>query len=65
MSTDPSLEVVSVERIDGTGLIIEFSDATTVTYTAQELADLKPDREKNVTRERRGVDSEPDGLTLE
>jgi hypothetical protein len=46
MSTEPELEVVSVERIDGTEIIVEFSDSTCATYTPQELADLRPDRKK-------------------
>jgi hypothetical protein len=46
MSTEPELEVVSVERIDGNEIIIEFSDSTCATYTPQELADLRPLRKK-------------------
>ena len=46
MSTKPELQVVSVERIDGTEVIIEFSDFTCASYTPQELANLRPSREK-------------------
>ena len=46
MSTEPELEVVSVERMDGNEIIVEFSDSTCATYTPQELADLRPQRQK-------------------
>jgi hypothetical protein len=46
MSTPPLLHVVSVERIDGTEILVEFSDSTSATYTPDELAALRPKREK-------------------
>ena len=46
MSTETTLKVVSVERMDGTGIIIEFSDGTCATFSVQELDSVKPDREK-------------------
>jgi hypothetical protein len=46
MSKEPDLEVVSVERIDGTEIIVEFSDSTCAMYTPLELAALKPHRKE-------------------
>jgi len=46
MSTDGGLEVVSVERIDGTEIIVEFSDSTSALYTTAELTEIKPERKK-------------------
>jgi hypothetical protein len=45
MSTPDKLEVVSVERIDGTEIIVEFSDSTLAVYRAAELAALRPQRQ--------------------
>jgi hypothetical protein len=50
MSTEPALEVISVERIDGTDIVVEFSDLTYATYTTQQLLDVATNRkpiEKN------------------
>jgi len=44
MSTETGLYVTSVERIDETDIIVEFSDSSSARYTPQELADLRPDR---------------------
>ncbi len=44
MSKLSVLEVVSVERLDGTEIIVEFSDSTCASYTTQELLDLRPNR---------------------
>ena len=46
MSTERAIEVVSVERIDGTEIIVEFSDATFATYTTERLLEMAPEREK-------------------
>jgi hypothetical protein len=46
MSTELALEVVSVERIDGAEVIVEFSDSTWASYPAEELAGLRPVRRK-------------------
>jgi hypothetical protein len=54
MSTDKNLAVVSVERIDGTEIIVEFSDSTCATFTTAELVAIRPDRAK--------VDSPPPGV---
>jgi hypothetical protein len=51
MSTPGKLEIVSVERIDGTEVIVEFSDSTLAVYTTQELAELRPDRQKTPSPE--------------
>ena len=44
MSTGPPLFVISVERIDGTEVIVEFSDSTCATFTPEELAAMRPNR---------------------
>ena len=46
MSTGPGLELISVERIDGTEIIVEFSDSTWASYTAEELVAMRPERER-------------------
>jgi hypothetical protein len=51
MSTEPPLKVVSVERIDGTDIIVEFSDSTCATYTPQELAAMWPNRRRLVSQD--------------
>ena len=38
------LLITDLDRLDGLELLIQFSDETSAIYTAQELADLKPDR---------------------
>jgi len=49
MSTEPALEVISVERIDGTEIVVEFTDMTYATYTTQQLLDMAT----NASRSRR------------
>ena len=44
MSTEPALEVISVERIDGTEIVVEFTDMTYATYTTQQLLDMATNR---------------------
>ena len=39
------LTFVNAEHTDGAELLIDFSDGTTATYTAEELAALRPERE--------------------
>ena len=46
MSTGLALEVVDVERIDGTEIVVEFSDSTWARYTSEELATMRPERQK-------------------
>ncbi len=46
MSTPGKLEVLSVDRIDGTEIIVEFSDSTLAIYTTEELTALRPNRQK-------------------
>ena len=46
MSTARPLEVVGVERIDGTEIIVEFSDGTYGRYTTEQLSEMAPEREK-------------------
>jgi hypothetical protein len=46
MSTGLALEVLSVERIDGAEIVVEFSDSTWARYTTAELATLRPERQK-------------------
>jgi hypothetical protein len=45
MSTPDKLAILSVERVDGTEVIVEFSDSTLAVYTTQELAALRPERQ--------------------
>jgi hypothetical protein len=59
MSTPDKLAILSVERVDGTEVIVEFSDSTLAVYTTQELAALRPDRQKTPPPE----DSPNDGRT--
>ena len=51
MSTERAIEVVSVERIDGTEIIVEFSDATFARYTTERLLQMAPEREPANGRE--------------
>jgi len=46
MSTEHVPEVISVERIDGTDIVVEFSDSTYATYTTQQLLDMATNRKK-------------------
>jgi hypothetical protein len=46
MSTGLALEVVSVDRIDGTEIVVEFSDSTWARYTTEALAAMQPERKK-------------------
>jgi hypothetical protein len=54
MSTESDVEIVSVERIDGTEIIVEFSDSTCATYTTAQLVEIRPNRQR--------ADSPPPGL---
>ena len=38
------LEMVEVERIDGFGLVVSFSDGTFSNYTVEQLANMHPHR---------------------
>ena len=46
MSMEQVLEVLSVERIDGYEIVVEFSDSTYATFTTQQLLDIATDRKK-------------------
>jgi hypothetical protein len=39
-------EITKVERDDGDGLIVHFSDGTSAGYVAEELLKLRPHREQ-------------------
>jgi len=39
------IEILTVEKDDGDGLITTFSDGTTAGYVAEELLELRPKRE--------------------
>ncbi len=54
MSTEPDLQVVGVERIDGTEVLVEFSDGTYARYTTEQLIEMAPYREKLNGRENGG-----------
>jgi hypothetical protein len=45
MSTGLALEVISVERLDGTDIIVEFSDSTWARFSTDELIAMRPERE--------------------
>ena len=38
------LEIVTVEPIDGFGIIVAFSDGTSSNYTVEQLANMHPNR---------------------
>ena len=46
MRTQPvePLDILSVERVPGCGMIVNFSDGTTAYYPSEELALLRPYR---------------------
>jgi hypothetical protein len=58
MSADKQIEIINADRLDKTRVIVDFSDGTTATFTANQLTELEPKRE-NATgfsdRNRRGV----------
>jgi hypothetical protein len=39
------IQILTVEKDDGDGLITTFSDGTTAGYVAEELLELRPERE--------------------
>ena len=39
------IQILTVEKDDGDGLITTFSDGTTAGYVAEELLELRPQRE--------------------
>jgi hypothetical protein len=39
------IEIREIEKDDGDGLIVNFSDGTTAGYVAEELLELRPQRE--------------------
>jgi hypothetical protein len=39
------IQILTVEKDDGDGLIATFSDGTTAGYVAEELLELRPNRE--------------------
>ncbi|RXH57657.1 hypothetical protein [Granulicella sibirica] len=44
-----ALGIVGTDRLTGDSLIVEFSDHTSATFTAEELADCAPDRRRTDT----------------
>jgi hypothetical protein len=40
-----AIQILTVEKDDGDGLITTFSDGTTAGYVAEELLELRPKRE--------------------
>ena len=45
MSDPGKLKIVTVKRDDGDGLFVTFSDGTCAGFVAEELHDLRPNRE--------------------
>ena len=43
-----AIQILTVEKDDGDGLITTFSDRTTAGYVAEELLELRPKRELTV-----------------
>ena len=43
------LEMTEIERIDGFGLIVSFSDGTFAKYTVEQLANMIPNRSSSKT----------------
>jgi hypothetical protein len=43
-----AIQILTVEKDDGDGLITTFSDGTTAGYVAEELLELRPKRELTV-----------------
>ena len=41
------LDIVSVERVPGCGMIVHFSDGTSAFYASEELAFLRPYRTRS------------------
>ena len=52
------IELLTVEKDDGDGLITTFSDGTTAGYVAEELLGLRPQRELTEDSEEKGNDDE-------
>ncbi len=47
MSTEKELHVTSVDRVDGTAVLVEFSDGTIATFTTAQLVAIAPNRERS------------------
>ena len=45
MSADKQIEIINVDRLDKTRMIVDFSDGTTATFTVKQLTELEPKRE--------------------
>ena len=41
------IKIVEVDRVDGYGVIVDFSDSTTARYTVEELINMRPLREQS------------------
>lgn len=52
MSTQPEVEIVSVERIDGTKVVVEFSDSTYAVLTTRQLREAATNRRPLEVKER-------------
>jgi hypothetical protein len=46
MSADKQIEIINADRLDNTRVIVDFSDGTTATFTAGQLTQLAPKRER-------------------
>jgi hypothetical protein len=53
------LQILTVEKDGGDGIMVTFSDGTIAGYVAEELASLRPIREKRESRRARAVESPP------
>ena len=43
--TQPEIDILTVEKDDGTGLITTFTDGTKAEFVTEELLELRPHRE--------------------
>jgi hypothetical protein len=56
MSPKDPLEIIGTDRLDGERLIVEYSDKSSVIYTVEQLAGLKPVETKD------GADEPGEGI---
>jgi hypothetical protein len=52
------IQILTVEKDDGDGMITTFSDGTTAGYVAEELLKLRPIRELTVESQKKANDDE-------
>lgn len=53
-----AIQILTVEKDDGDGLITTFSDGTTAGYVAEELLELRPKRELTEDSQKEGNNDE-------